>query len=164
MDDNLRRAIPAVHRFTVDPDLAAFNAVLGRAAVRTTVQHVLDEAREIAKASSTPPDDAALKLRMLGLLATSETAGLLRLINGTGVILHTNFGRAPLAPAALAAINELGAGYTNLEYDLTTGKRGSRYERVAAQLRELTGAQASLVVNNCAAAVILVLDTFANGR
>ena len=164
MDDSPRRAIPAVHRFTVDPDLAAFNAVLGRAAVRTTVQQVLDEAREIAKASSTPPDDAALKLRMLGLLATSETAGLLRLINGTGVILHTNFGRAPLAPAALAAMNELGAGYTNLEYDLATGKRGSRYERVAAQLRELTGAQASLVVNNCAAAVILVLDTFANGR
>jgi L-seryl-tRNA(Ser) seleniumtransferase len=78
--------------------------------------------------------------------------------------LHTNFGRAPLAPTALAAMNELGAGYTNLEYDLTMGKRGSRYERVAAQLRELTGAQASLVVNNCAAAVVLVLDTFADGR
>ena len=164
MDDNYRRAIPAVHRFTADPDLAGFNAVLGRGAVRATVQRVLDEARDQARASSIPPDDASLKLRMLGALATSETAGLLRVINGTGVILHTNFGRAPLAPAALAAMNELGAGYTNLEFDLVTGKRGSRYERVAAQLRELTGAQASLVVNNCAAAVVLVLDTFANGR
>jgi L-seryl-tRNA(Ser) seleniumtransferase len=164
MDGSLRRAIPAVHRFTADPDLAAFNAVLGRAAVRTTVQQVLDEARELARASSAAPDDAALKLRILGLLATSESASLLRVINGTGVILHTNFGRAPLAPAALAAINELGAGYTNLEFDLATGKRGSRYDRVAAQLRELTGAQSSLLVNNCAAAVVLVLDTFCNGR
>jgi len=164
MDGSLRRVIPAVHRFTADPDLAAFNAVLGRAAVRTTVQQVLDQARDLALASSTLPDEGALKLQMLGLLATSETASLLRIINGTGVILHTNFGRAPLAPAALAAMNELGAGYTNLEYDLTTGKRGSRYERVAAQLRELTGGQASLVVNNCAAAVVLVLDTFADGR
>lgn len=164
MDGSLRRAIPAVHRFTADPDLAAFNAVLGRAAVRVAVQQVLDEARDAAHAVAVPPDEAALKLRMLGRLATSEAAGLLRVINGTGVILHTNFGRAPLAAAALAAINELGAGYTNLEYDLTTGKRGSRHERVAAQLRELTGAEASLVVNNCAAAVVLVLDTFASGR
>src|SRR5450755_2717670 len=164
MDGSLRRAIPAVHRFTADPDLAAFNAVLGRAAVRAAVQHVIDEARDAAQTAAMPPDDATLKLRILGRLATSETAGLLRVINGTGVILHTNFGRAPLAAAALAAINELGAGYTNLEYDLATGKRGSRYERVAAQLRELTGAEASLVVNNCAAAVVLVLDTFASGR
>jgi L-seryl-tRNA(Ser) seleniumtransferase len=164
MEGSLRRGIPAVHRFTADPDLAAFNAVLGSDAVRTTVQRVLDEARVQAQMSVAPPGEAELKLRMLGVLAASETAGLLRIINGTGVILHTNFGRAPLAPAALAAMSELGAGYTNLEYDLTTGKRGSRYERVAAQLRELTGAQASLVVNNCAAAVMLVLDTFASGR
>jgi L-seryl-tRNA(Ser) seleniumtransferase len=164
MEGSLRRGIPAVHRFTADPDLAAFNAVLGSDAVRTTVQRVLDEARAQAQMSVAPPGEAELKLRMLGVLAASETAGLLRIINGTGVILHTNFGRAPLAPAALAAMSELGAGYTNLEYDLTTGKRGSRYERVAAQLRELTGAQASLVVNNCAAAVMLVLDTFASGR
>jgi L-seryl-tRNA(Ser) seleniumtransferase len=164
MEGSLRRGIPAVHRFTADPDLAAFNAVLGRDAVRTTVQRVLDEARARVDATSALPDEATLKLHMLGLLATSETAGLLRIINGTGVILHTNFGRAPLAPAALAAMSELGGGYTNLEFDLTAGKRGSRYERVAAQLRELTGAQASLVVNNCAAAVVLVLDTFANGR
>ncbi len=164
MEGNLRRDIPAVHRFTADPDLAAFNGLLGRAAVRTAVQRVLDEARDGALATSSLPDEAALKRRMLGLLASGESAGLLRVINGTGVLLHTNFGRAPLAAAALAAMSDLGAGYTNLEFDLATGKRGSRYERVAGQLRELTGAQASLVVNNCAAAVILVLDTFANGR
>ena len=164
MEGNLRRDIPAVHRFTADPELAAFNGLLGRAAVRTAVQRVLDEARDGALATSSLPDEAALKRRMLGLLASGESAGLLRVINGTGVLLHTNFGRAPLAAAALTAMSDLGAGYTNLEFDLATGKRGSRYERVAGQLRELTGAQASLVVNNCAAAVILVLDTFANGR
>ncbi|HKW44251.1 MAG TPA: L-seryl-tRNA(Sec) selenium transferase [Candidatus Eremiobacteraceae bacterium] len=164
MDNSLRRAIPAVHRFTADPDVSAFNGVLGRGAVRTAVQQVLDDARARAQTTTSPPDDATLKRRMLGLLAASESAGLLRLINGTGVILHTNFGRAPLAGAALDAIGALGAGYTNLEYDLTSAKRGSRYARVAAQLRELTGAESSLLVNNCAAAVVLVLDTFANGR
>src|SRR5450755_2554506 len=164
MDDTLRRAIPAVHRFTADPDLAAFDAVLGRATVRASVQSVLDETRDAAAAGNAPPDDATLKRRMLGVLASGEAAGLLRVINGSGVILHTNFGRAPLARFALDAIGALGAGYTNLEYDLEDGKRGSRYDRVASQLRELTGAQASLVVNNCAAAVMLVLDTFAPGR
>src|SRR5579859_2264334 len=134
MEGSLRRGIPAVHRFTADPDLAAFSAILGRDAVRAAVQRVLDEARAQAHASVAPPEEAELKRRILGVLATSETAGLLHIINGTGVILHTNFGSAPLAHAALAAMSELGAGYTNLEYDLTTGKRGSRYERVAGQV------------------------------
>jgi L-seryl-tRNA(Ser) seleniumtransferase len=115
MDDTLRRAIPAVHRFTADPDLAAFDAVLGRATVRASVQSVLDETRDAAAAGNAPPDDATLKRRMLGVLASGEAAGLLRVINGSGVILHTNFGRAPLARSALDAIGALGAGYTNLE-------------------------------------------------
>ena len=78
--------------------------------------------------------------------------------------MHTNLGRAPLAPEALAAVERLSHGYTNLEYDLAAGERGSRYSRTTSLLRELTGAQDALVVNNCAAAVLLVLDTFAKGR
>src|SRR5215469_12014086 len=101
---------------------------------------------------------------VLRALAAREASGLIGVINATGVLLHTNFGRAPLAGAALDAVARLGAGYTNLEFDLESGERGSRYERVASQLCDLSGAQAALVVNNCAAAVLLVLDTFARGR
>jgi L-seryl-tRNA(Ser) seleniumtransferase len=89
---------------------------------------------------------------------------LVRAINGTGVLLHTNLGRAPLAAAALDAMREASSGYSNLEFDLETGRRGSRYERLSGLLREVTGAEDALVVNNCAAALLLILDTFARAR
>src|SRR5580704_11671040 len=143
MDTHSRRAIPAVHRFTDDGAIAAFHPLLGRSTVRGCVQAVLDEARDAAHPGGPAPDYDALRKRMLALLAAREAEGLLGVINGTGVLLHTNFGRAPLAPAALNAVSRLGAGYTNLEYDLESGERGSRYERVARKLRELSGGEAS---------------------
>jgi L-seryl-tRNA(Ser) seleniumtransferase len=85
-------------------------------------------------------------------------------LNGTGVLLHTNLGRAPLAAEALDAIRDASAGYSNLEFDLESGERGSRYDRLGGLLRAATGAASSLVVNNCAAAMLLILDTFARGR
>lgn len=85
-------------------------------------------------------------------------------INATGVVLHTNLGRSPMPDAALQAINRLAAGYCNLEYDLEAGRRGSRYQHVEALLCRLTGAEAALVVNNNAAAVLLALTTLARGR
>lgn len=157
------RSIPAVHRFTDDASIAAYRPLLGTSAVRSCVQEVLDSARASARAGS-PPGFEGLRDQMLSLLAAREAAGLIGLINGTGVLLHTNFGRAPLAASALDAVARLGKGYTNLEYDVDSGDRGSRYDRVASQLRELSGSEAALVVNNCAAAVLLVLDTFARGR
>ena len=86
------------------------------------------------------------------------------MINATGVILHTNLGRAPLAPAALAAIRDVAAGYSNLEYDLEGGRRGSRYVHCVGLLRELTGAEDALVVNNGAAALVLALNSLAEGQ
>ena len=83
------------------------------------------------------------------------------MLNGTGILLHTNLGRAPLAREALDAIAEAAGGASNLEYDLEAGTRGSRYDRLGALLRAATGAEDALVVNNCAAAVLLVLDTLA---
>jgi L-seryl-tRNA(Ser) seleniumtransferase len=163
-DRTLKDVIPAVHRFTTDPDISAFQSVLGRTGVRACVQRILDGARSDILAGGPAPDDAALRARVLALLIGQRATSLVRVINGTGVILHTNLGRAPLARAALDAITQLGAGYTNLEYDLESGERGERYDRVSHLLHDLTGAQASLVVNNCAAAVLLVLDTFARGR
>jgi L-seryl-tRNA(Ser) seleniumtransferase len=89
---------------------------------------------------------------------------LVPVINGTGILLHTNLGRAPLAASALDAMSAIGAGYSNLEYDLAEGRRGSRYARATSLLQTVTGAQDALVVNNCAAAVLLILDTFAKNR
>ncbi len=156
------RDIPAVHRFTTDPSIAAYEYVLGHGAVKAQVQGVLEEAR--ASDADPPQSFESLRERVLSRLVIAQTEGLMPVINGTGVLLHTNFGRAPLSAAALREVSRLGAGYTNLEYDLRSGDRGSRYDRVASMLREVTGAQAALVVNNCAAAVLLVLDTFARGR
>ena len=96
-------------------------------------------------------------------LAGATTPSLRPVINGTGVVLHTNLGRAVLAPTALEAI-EGASGYSNLEYDLEAGGRGSRYDHCAALLEELTGAEGALVVNNGAAALVLALSTMAAGR
>jgi L-seryl-tRNA(Ser) seleniumtransferase len=158
------REIPAVHRLTTDPAVAAYEGLLGRELVHGTVTAVLETARSKAEAGDQPPALAELRASVLELLSQHQRRELAEVVNGTGVLLHTNFGRAPLATAALAHASTLAAGYTNLEYDVVEGKRGSRYEHVAAALRELSGAQAALVVNNCAAAVLLVLDTFARDR
>lgn len=155
------RDIPAVHRFTTDPAIATYAPLIGREAVRAHVHAVLQEARS---GSLRATSFESLRAGVLARLAAAQAEGLIGVINGTGVLLHTNFGRAPLSDDALNAVRALGVGYTNLEYDLASGERGSRYDRVSALLCELSGAQASLVVNNCAAAVLLVLDTFARGR
>jgi L-seryl-tRNA(Ser) seleniumtransferase len=97
-------------------------------------------------------------------VAESITPSLRRVINATGVVLHTNLGRAPLANAAINAMVRIAQGFSNLEYDLDEGTRGSRYVHCAELLRELTGAEDALVVNNGAAALVLVLNTIADGR
>src|SRR3954471_6457136 len=89
---------------------------------------------------------------------------LRRVLNATGVIVHTNLGRAPLAEDAVRAVTDTAGGYSNLEYELDAGRRGSRQEHVEGLLRELTGAEAALVVNNCAAAVLVAAAALAGGR
>jgi L-seryl-tRNA(Ser) seleniumtransferase len=98
------------------------------------------------------------------VLAAQGRRRLRPLINATGVLLHTNLGRAPLSGDALAAVHDVGSGYSNLEFDLAAGKRGSRYEHSAEMLVALTGAEAALVVNNNAAAVLLALAGLSRGR
>jgi L-seryl-tRNA(Ser) seleniumtransferase len=122
---------------------------------------VLARAREEITAGFDPGD---LVERLGAELEAARRPALRRTLNATGVLVHTNLGRAPLADAALERIREVGRGYSNLEYDLTTGTRGSRQDHVAALLRRLTGAEAALVVNNNAAALLLALAALAEGR
>ena len=89
---------------------------------------------------------------------------LRRVVNATGIILHTNLGRAPLCPEALQRIVEVGKSYSNLEFDLGKGERGQRYDHVSSLICALTGAEDALIVNNNAAAVLLVLNTLAEGK
>jgi L-seryl-tRNA(Ser) seleniumtransferase len=122
---------------------------------------VLARAREDIAAGFDPGD---LVERLEAELAAARRPALRRTLNATGVLVHTNLGRAPLADAALERIREVGRGYSNLEYDLTAGTRGSRQDHVAALLRRLTGGEAALVVNNNAAALLLALAALAEGR
>lgn len=157
------RSIPAVHRFLSDPRIAAFEALQGKEPVKHAVTETLESVRRSVKNAELPSYDA-LCGAVLERLERAQYESLLPVINGTGVLLHTNLGRAPLAQTALEAITRIGSGYSNLEYDVPEGRRGSRYARAGALLRAVTGAQDALVVNNCAAAVLLILDTFAKGR
>ena len=122
---------------------------------------VVARARELIQAGDNPGDLAA---QLQAELSAARTPRLRRVINATGVIVHTNLGRAPLAEAALDRVREIGRGYSNLEYDVSAGGRGSRQVHIAGILRRLTGAEAALVVNNNAAAVMLALAALAEGR
>jgi L-seryl-tRNA(Ser) seleniumtransferase len=157
------RGIPPVHRFLSDPLIARFEAVLGRSAVKQSIAQTLDRARRNA-GNGDARSYEALRANVVERLESESRSELQAVINATGILLHTNLGRAPIANAALDAMRRIGAGYSNLEYDLEEGVRGSRYSRARTALREATGAADGIVVNNCAAAVLLILDTFAKGR
>jgi L-seryl-tRNA(Ser) seleniumtransferase len=151
------RDLPSVDELARDERLAGEPPALAVEAARAA----LARAREEIQAGHDPGD---LVSRALGELEAARAPALRRTLNATGVIVHTNLGRAPLAEAALQRALEVGRGYSNLEYDLVAGHRGSRQDHVAGILRRLTGAEAALVVNNNAAAVLLTLAALAEGR
>ena len=123
-------------------------------------RELLERAREEIRAGGQPGD---LTGRLRDALAALRRPALRRVLNATGVLVHTNLGRAPLADAALERVHDA-AGYSNLEYDLTSGSRGSRQDHLAPLLRRLTGAESAIVVNNNAAAMLLALAALAEGR
>jgi L-seryl-tRNA(Ser) seleniumtransferase len=151
------RDLPSVDRLLADESLAAAPRALAVEAARAA----LSSARERIAAGEDPGDVAALAR---GELERLRAPSLRRVLNATGVIVHTNLGRAPLAAAALARVEEVARSYSNLELDLGTGARGSRQSHVAYALRRLTGGEAALVVNNNAAAVLLAVAALAEGR
>ena len=151
------RDLPSVDELARDERLAGEPPGLAVEAARAA----LARAREEIRAGHDPGD---LGERALRELSSAREPSLRRVLNATGVIVHTNLGRAPLPAAALERALEVGGSYSNLEYDLDEGARGSRQDHVAAILRRLTGAEGALVVNNNAAAVLLALAALAEGR
>ena len=154
-----RRALPSVDRLLREPGISALLQTAPRNVVVAAVREVLTAARD--RAVEPPPDWAAEVGRRVALRTTPS---LQPVINATGVVLHTNLGRAPLAAAALAAIHASAAGYSTLEYDLASGQRGSRVDHCRGLLAELTGADDALAVNNAAGALVLALNQVADGR
>jgi L-seryl-tRNA(Ser) seleniumtransferase len=152
----LLRELPSVD------ELAARLEGVPHARAVAAARAVIDARRTALAAGDAPTEDLAHEAR--AWLARADQASLRGVVNATGVIVHTNLGRAPLAPAAAEAAARAGHGYSNLEYDLERGERGSRQVHAEALLRELTGAEAALVVNNCAAAVLLAAAALAAGR
>jgi L-seryl-tRNA(Ser) seleniumtransferase len=154
-------------------DLPSVNALLESAGVRALLeQHprrvVLEAVRTAVSAARNQGEPQQTEEQWLASIASAvrflNQPSLRRVINATGVVLHTNLGRAPLAAAAVKAIAIIAAGFSNLEYDLATGARGSRYSHCVGLLRQLTGAEDALVVNNCAAAMVLSLNALAQRK
>jgi L-seryl-tRNA(Ser) seleniumtransferase len=161
-DRTAARGLPSVDRLITHPDAAALIGLGGRALAVDALRAALGEARSgLRQGNGAPPSDIELIANAGGLLGSWLAPTLRRAINATGVIIHTNLGRAPLSDAALEAIQAAGRGYSTLEYDLEDGKRGSRSVHAEELLRRISGAEAALVVNNNAAAVLLALTALA---
>jgi L-seryl-tRNA(Ser) seleniumtransferase len=158
---NPLRDLPSVDRLLDDERLSASLARHGRPAVVEAARRALDRAREELRAGFPIGD---LVERVAEEADTAAAMRLRRVLNATGIVVHTNLGRAPLPAAALRRVEEVARGYSNLEYDLDAGARGSRQDHLAAHLRALTGAEGALVVNNNAAAVLLALAALAEDR
>lgn len=160
-----RRQIPSVHRLLEHPAVAPWVAKVGHAWAVDTARHLLEEARKAMVSGQTVQSDPEALAQILAFrLAHLAKPFLRRVINATGVVLHTNLGRAPLSPEAVRHLTEIMTGYTNLEFHLETGRRGSRLDLVLPLLRLLTGAEDALVVNNNAAATLLALQVLARRR
>lgn len=157
------RDLPQVQRLLERPETAELLSQTPRKIVVAALRQALDEARAVlSRGDAAVPDPGSIVGRAKTLLRASEAAHLVRVVNATGVVLHTNLGRAPLASEAVAAMIEA-SGYANLEFTLETGERGPRAPGVEALLRALTGAEAALAVNNNAAAMLLILSGLAAG-
>jgi L-seryl-tRNA(Ser) seleniumtransferase len=158
-----RRTLPKVDVLLAHPTVAASAASLGRAPVLGAVRRVLDSTRRAASGGEPVPGVDQLAAMVTADLDSRAGRRMRAVINATGVVLHTNLGRAPLSEAAVAAIVEA-SGYSTVEYDLAAGTRGRRGAAAEALLREVTGAPAALVVNNAAGALLLALGGLARDR
>jgi L-seryl-tRNA(Ser) seleniumtransferase len=161
-----RRLVPSVDQALQRPELQELVAAHGRSAVLVHLRAALDAVRRRASEGGSGLDSLleALPSDVAARLAAAERPSLQRVINASGVVVHTNLGRAPLSPEAAARVAEIASSYSNLEYDLERGERGNRETHIESRLVDLLGVEATVVVNNCAAAVLLAVNTLAEGR
>jgi L-seryl-tRNA(Ser) seleniumtransferase len=160
---DVRAALPSLTALLERDDVAAAIAVHGRTPVLEVLRAALEDARDRAVQAGEPPAADEVVADARARLDAEEARTLRPVINATGVVLHTNLGRAPLSAAAIEAMTRA-ATTTNLELDLADGRRGGRGAVVHARLARLTGAEAALAVNNGAAALVLALSVLAKGR
>jgi L-seryl-tRNA(Ser) seleniumtransferase len=158
------RSLPAVDAMMQDPPVAALIQQFGRPLTVEAVRSALAAARSAVKNGGERPSDEKILLTVQQTLSNWLSPTLIPVINATGVILHTNLGRAPLSHDTLLSVRRVAGAYSTLEYQLERGERGSRSLHAEALLTRLTGAEAALVVNNNAAAVMLALAALANRR
>jgi L-seryl-tRNA(Ser) seleniumtransferase len=158
------RDLPSVDQLLQTRQAAELIAAYGRTLTLQAIRVVLAEIRAGFAAADALPDHREILTQTQAKLSSWSTPSLVTVVNATGVVLHTNLGRAPLSAAALQAIQNTARGYTNLEFDLQQGRRGSRLAHAEELLTHLTGADAALVVSNNAAAVLLVLSALAKRR
>ena len=167
-DQSLLARLPKVDQLLARPELATLMDELPRSVIKDAVRLQLERMREDILAGNLL-EEQALEIGAVARAAAERARDLARpslrgLVNATGVVVHTNLGRSLLAENALQRLLTLNRTYTNLEYNLKAGRRGSRYDHAAGLLADLTGAEAAIVVNNNAAAVYLCLQTMAQGR
>ena len=158
------RRLPSIAELLESPEGQQLGARYSRPLTVRVLRAVVEEARAPIRSGSPVPSSGELLRSAAARLEQEQRPHLRPLINATGVILNTNLGRAPLSAEALEAVRNVASGYSNLEYELDAGERGSRHTHVAGLLRELTGAEAALVTNNNAAAVLLALSALAVER
>ena len=158
------RNLPSTDQILGHPDLAKWIVDHGRALVKHAVQHAVDGARARVRDGAEAPDIGAIVADVMAVVEDVANPSLKRVVNATGVILHTNLGRAPLAQGVIDEIASIASGYCNLEFDLAAAGRGKRTAHVRDILRFLTSAEDVLVVNNNAAGILLALNTLARGR
>ena len=151
------RKLPKTDLLLAAADQAGLVARLGRGAVVEAIREDLDRLRKAIQAGEPCPTSADIEEALLARLAGAARGSLRAVVNATGVVVHTNLGRAPLSEDAIAAMRAAATGYTNLEYDLAAGERGDRYGHAEGALRRLTGAEGAVAVNNNASAVMLAL-------
>ncbi len=158
------RALPSTQWLLEHPDVASWIVQVGREKVVQEARSLLEELRSSLRRGHPAPERETIVQTLAHRLMRLAHPNLKAVINATGVLLHTNLGRAPLADEALNALNQVARGYSNLEYNLERGRRGSRLDHIAPLLRDVTGGEDGLVVNNNAAAVLLILQALARRR
>lgn len=157
--------LPNMNRLLESAGAKALSSEYGRQAVSEAFRDELDLLREAIRSGmlQAVPEDDSIAISAKDRLVRRSRPGLRRVINATGIVLHTNLGRAPMAQEAIEAVARVAAGYSNLEFDLNTGRRGSRTQSLEPLLSEVSGAEAALAVNNGAAAILLALSALSQG-